>query len=239
MCSNFRPISRSRTAWVKQTFDCALPEQDWREEAYPTYPAPFIYLDNGTPKCELAQFGLVPPWAPDKKKYGLRTYNARTETVQEKRSFKSAWNGRRFGLILMDSFYEPNWESGKSIRWRIKRSDNEPVVAASIWERIIDRETGEIIMSFSMLTINAEGHEVMQHFHKLHDEKRSIVILKDIDYFPWLHANLEKAKSLLQLAPAGYLASEPAPVFRQVHVTNTDLFGVQEKTQSDDFYQSE
>jgi putative SOS response-associated peptidase YedK len=229
MCSNYRPISRARSGWVKQTFDCELPPQDWREESYPTYPSPFIYIDNGQPKCELAQFGLVPPWAPDKKKFGLKTYNARSETVHEKVSYRSAWKDRRFGLILMDSFYEPNWESGKAIRWRIKRTDNEPAVAASIWERIVDRDTGEIIMSFSMLTINAEGHEVMQHFHKPHDEKRSIVVLDESQYMPWLHANHEKAKSLLQLAPSKFLTSEPAPLFRQSPTPkpkdpDTDLF---------------
>lgn len=226
MCSNFKPINRTRAGWVKKTFDCDLPDQDWREETYPTYPAPFVYLDEGKPRCELAQFGLVPGWAPDKKKFGLRTYNARSETVHEKSSFRSAWKERRFGLILMDSFYEPNWESSKAIRWRIKRSDNEPAVAASIWERITDRETGEIIMSFAMLTINADGHDVMKHFHKPEDEKRSIVVLNDTEYMPWLHANHEKAKSLLQLAPSEFLMSEPAPVFRQAPAAPKDLFSV-------------
>ena len=78
MCSNFQPIKRDRQEWVKQHFACDLPAVDWRPEAYPTYPAPFIYLDEGKTRCELAQFGLVPHWAPDKKKYGLRTYNARS-----------------------------------------------------------------------------------------------------------------------------------------------------------------
>jgi putative SOS response-associated peptidase YedK len=224
MCSNFQPIKRSRAGWVKQIFDCEMPSEEWREEAYPTYPAPFVYLADGQIKCELAQFGLVPPWAPNKKKYGVNTYNARSETVHEKNSFRSPWKERRFGLILMDSFYEPNWESGKSIRWRIKRSDNEPTVAASIWERIIDRETGEIILSFSMLTINADGHEVMKRFHKPLDEKRSIVVLNDSEYMPWLYANHEKAKALLQLTPNDFLVSEPAPIFRQPLVTNNDLF---------------
>ena len=82
----------------------------------------------------------------------------------------------------MESFYEPSWETGKAARWRIKRSDGQPIAVASIWERIIDKETGEVIFSFSMLTINATGHEVMKHFHKLDDEKRSIIVLKDADY---------------------------------------------------------
>lgn len=211
MCSNFQPIRSHHADWVKQNFGCDLPNSHWREEAYPTYPAPFIYLDNGKPRCELAQFGLVPHWAADKKKFGLLTYNARSETVHEKPSYRSAWNERRFGLVLVESFYEPNWESGKAVRWRIKRSDGKPAALASIWERFVDRKTGEIIFSFSMLTINAKGHEVMKHFHKPEDEKRSVVILDESEYQPWLHADHEKARAMLDLAPSGFLVSEAAP----------------------------
>ena len=210
MCSNFQPIKKSHNAWVKQHFDCELPNSEWREETYPTYPAPFIYLDEGKPRCELAQFGLVPHWATDTKKFGLKTYNARSETVHEKPSYRSAWKECRFGLAIMESFYEPNWETGKAVRWRIKRSDGEPIAVASIWERITDKETGEIIHSFSMLTINADGHEVMKHFHKPSDEKRSIVVLKDTEYQEWLYAKQGDAKTLLNLAIPGYLVSEIA-----------------------------
>ena len=211
MCSNFQPIKKTHNEWVKQHFDCDLPNSEWRAEAYPTYPAPFVYLDEGKPRCELAQFGLVPHWATDKKKFGLRTYNARSETVAEKPSYRSAWKERRFGLVLMESFYEPNWETGNAVRWRIKRSDGQPIAVASIWERIIDKETGEVIFSFSMLTINADGHEVMKHFHKPEDEKRSIVVLKDNEYQPWLFANTQEALSLLKVTQKDFLESESAP----------------------------
>lgn len=211
MCSNFQPINKHHADWVKQHFGCTLPNAEWRAEAYPTYPAPFVYLDNGKPRCELAQFGLVPHWATDKKKFGLRTYNARSETVQEKPSYRAAWKEGRFGLALVESFYEPNWETGKAVRWRIKRADSEPAAVASIWERFIDKETGEIIFSFSMLTINADGHPIMKYFHKAEDEKRSIVVLNESEYLPWLHASHDEAKSLLKLASDGFLVSEAAP----------------------------
>lgn len=211
MCSNFQPIKNHHAGWVKHHFNCDLPNAEWRAETYPTYPAPFIYLENGQPRCELAQFGLVPHWATDKKKFGLKTYNARSETVHEKPSYRSAWKERRFGLVLAESFYEPNWETGKAIRWRIKRADSQPAAIASIWERFIDEETGEIIFSFSMLTINATDHEVMKHFHKPEDEKRSVVVLHDNQYLPWLHANQDEARSMLSLAPNEFLMSEAAP----------------------------
>jgi len=184
---------------------------DWREEIYPAYHAPFIWLDGNQPRCELAQFGLVPAWAADRPKFGLRTYNARTETVAEKPSYRNAWKKRHYGLTIMQSFYEPNYANGKPIRWRIKRADAAPIAVASIWERFIDRSSGEIIFSFSMLTVAAAGHPVMQQFHGPEDEKRSIVVLQDADYCPWLRANQEQAGSLLKLSQANFLECEPAP----------------------------
>lgn len=210
MCSNYTPISESNKSWVKAQFDCTLPNTTWRSETYPTYPAPFIFLDNGKPKCELAEFGLRPFWAKDKK-FGTKTYNARSETVAEKPSYRNAWKNKQFGLAIMDNFYEPNWETGKAIRYAINRLDSKPIAVASIWERFIDKETGEIIFSFSMLTINADNHAVMKHFHKPNDEKRSIVVLNDSDYINWLNANHNQARDFLKLAPEGFLYSEPSP----------------------------
>lgn len=219
MCSNFQPIKRTNNAWVKKHFDTDLPDADWRNDAYPSYHAPFVYMVDGHPKCELAQFGLVPHWAIGKKNFGNSKYNARSETVAEKPTFSAAWKARRFGMVLMQSFYEPNYEvrdDNKSIRYRIKRADGQPEAAACIYERVVDRSTGEIIFTFSMLTINATDHPVMKHFHKPQDEKRSIVILQDLDYQNWLQADNESARQLLQLAPDNFLTYEPAPLSNQI-----------------------
>ncbi len=42
----------------------------------------------------------MPHWTTDKKKFGLRTYNAQSETVIEKPSYRNAWKERRFGLLI-------------------------------------------------------------------------------------------------------------------------------------------
>lgn len=210
MCSNFQAVTHKHEAWVKTHFQCELPLADWREEIYPTYLAPFVWLDNGQPRCELAQFGLVPAWASDKPKFGLKTYNSRSETSQTKPSYRNAWKHRQFGLAIMQSFYEPCYGTGKAVWWRIKRVDASPIAVASIWERFVDHNTGEIVFSFSMLTVNATGHPVMQNFHKPGDEKRSVVVLDDLDYRAWLEADHEQARSLLTVAPDKFLESEPA-----------------------------
>lgn len=212
MCSNFQSITPQHTDWVHSQFQCDLPESPWREEIYPNYVTPFIYSVDGKPRCELAQFGLVPSWAADKKKFGLKTYNARSETVAEKpSSYRHAWKHRQFGLALMQSFYEPNYATGKAIRWRIQCADQTPLAVASIWERFVDTRTGEIFFSFSMLTLNATSHPVMRQFHKPDDEKRSIVVLQAADYQAWLHSTPDQARSFLKLAPDSFLTCEAAP----------------------------
>jgi putative SOS response-associated peptidase YedK len=208
MCSNFEPIRIQHAGWVNQNFGCDLPAHEWRPEIFPTYSAPFIYHENGQTKCDLASFGLVPHWAADKKKFGLKTYNARSETVAEKPSYRSAWKERRFGLILIERFYEPCYESGKAVKTGIYRADGEPAAIASIWERIIDKETGEVLMSFSMLTVNADQHDLMKRFHKPTDEKRSVVVIENGDFLNWLTANHQHATELIRLSNDGYLNAD-------------------------------
>jgi putative SOS response-associated peptidase YedK len=211
MCSNFEAIKREQADWVHQQFNCELPQESWHDDIYPTYQTPFIWREGHQIRCELAHFGLVPAWAQDKPRFGTKTYNARSETVAEKPSYRKAWKQRQFGLALMQSFYEPCYETGKAIRWQIKRADEKPIAVASLWERYIDQATGEICFSFSLLTINATNHPLMKRFHGPEDEKRSIVVLDDAVYLPWLAANPEQARSLLTLAPDGFLECEAAP----------------------------
>ena len=208
MCSNFQPIKYDSSSWVKDNFGCNLPSTEWRSEVFPTYSAPFILLDEGKPKCDLAQFGLVPHWAKDNKKFGLKTYNARSETVHEKPSYRLAWRERRFGLVLVNYFYEPCYESGKAIRTPIYRADGEPTAIASIWDRFTDQDTGEVVTSFSMLTINADNHSLMKRFHKPDDEKRSVVVIRNSDFQTWLNASQEQAKALIGHSPDGYLKAD-------------------------------
>jgi len=58
-----------------------------------------------------AHFGLLPGFAKDIK-YGLRTHNARTETVAELASFKQAWAQARHCIIPAEAIYEPMGVAG-------------------------------------------------------------------------------------------------------------------------------
>ena len=81
----------------------------------------------------------------------------------------------------MDAFYEPNWESGKAVRWRIERADRQPFpIITAIWGH--HAHGNGAIDSFSMLTVNADTHPLMNHFHRPGDGKRMLVIVDEHDY---------------------------------------------------------
>ena len=70
---------------------------------------------------------------------------------------------------------------------------------------------GEVLHSYTMLTINAEHHAPMQQFHKPADEKRTVVILPLESYQSWLEAPPAHAMGLMQPTAAGLLVATPAP----------------------------
>jgi len=185
--------------WVKSHFDLDLPIST-THDIFPTYPGPIILKSHSTNRTAigLARFGLLPSWAKEEN-FGRRTYNARAETVSEKPSYKYAWTNRHYALALADAFYEPSYESGKAVRTAIKQANQEPMAIASIWDTWTEPETGELIVSFSMLTINANSHPVMQRMHRPEDEKRTVVPLRPELFSAWLNATPEEAQALLQV----------------------------------------
>jgi putative SOS response-associated peptidase YedK len=146
----------------------------------------------------MARFGLLPAWAKEET-FGRKTYNARAETVAQKPSYKHAWIKRHYALALADVFYEPCYESGKAVRTAIQQVNQEPMAIASIWDTWTEPETGELIVSFSMLTIEASNHSVMRRMHKPAEEKRTVVPLRPELFNAWLNATPEEAQALLQI----------------------------------------
>jgi putative SOS response-associated peptidase YedK len=209
MCADYNPTRRAyleRLNWGRHS--CGPPSFSYGE-TFPGGVAPM--LANELPDEWLpAMFGMVPHWG-DPARLSRMTYNARSETVADKPSFRSAWKHRQFALIPVESFYEPNYESGKAVRWRIQRADGEPFVLAGMWERRMN-DTGPARLSFAMLTINADAHPLMRCFHKPGDEKRSVVVLDPEDFEAWLNARTEaEARSLLQPFKPELMVAEADP----------------------------
>ncbi|SNS53319.1 Putative SOS response-associated peptidase YedK [Noviherbaspirillum humi] len=192
----------------------APPSAAFSEEAYPASMAPILRLpsggeDGGGNECVAACFGMVPHWADPK--LAKHTYNARSETVASKPSFRHAFRRRQFCVIPADDFFEPCYESGKAVRWQIAHADGRPLSIAGIWDYRPATPDADALVSFSMLTINADDHPLMRRFHRPEDEKRMLVLLRDEDIDSWLHAPLEQVPSFLTPYPADALVAKPAP----------------------------
>jgi putative SOS response-associated peptidase YedK len=197
MCVQY--LTTVNIKWVKTHFDLDLPVTSVHD-VFPTYPGPIILKSHNTDRVAigLARFGLLPSWAKEET-FGRKTYNARVETVAEKPSYKHAWTKRHYALALADAFYEPCYESGKAVRTAIQQANQDPMAIASIWDTWIEPDTGELIVSFSMLTINANHHPIMKRMHKPEEEKRTVVPLRPELFDAWLNATPEEAQEILQL----------------------------------------
>ena len=187
-------------------------------DVFPTGMAPFIRLttegtEGGAPALvvEDGVFGLLPHFAAELA-YGRRTYNARSETVARLPSFKPAWmNGQRC-IIPAEAFYESSWETGRAVRWRIAQHGDVPMGIAGIYRRWKNPAGGELF-TFTMLTVNADGHPIMERFNKPGEEKRMVVIVDPDAYMTWLTCSLQQAPSFFK-PWTGALLAEPAPLAR-------------------------
>ncbi len=218
MCTQFTPTRNDH--WVHEHLGVHLPTQTYPTETFPGYAAPIALLnDQQQVTCILARFGLIPHWAKDAQdatRIGRKTYNARSETVAEKPSYRTAWRKRQFAIALLDDFFEPNWETGRAVRWRIQRADGEPMGVASLWDRWTDTTTGEIVTSFTMLTVNADGHPVMGRFHRPGDEKRSVVVLEPEQFGDWLDSDGVHAAQLMSRPVDALLIADAAALDARV-----------------------
>lgn len=149
-------------------------------------------------------FGLLPHWAKDEK-LSRHTYNARSETVAEKPSFRDSWRKARHCIIPAAAIWEPDWSSGKAVATRIERSDGQPMGLAGLWDQWRNGK-GEWVYSCTMLTINADEHAFMRQFHRPGEEKRMVVILPEEAYGAWLTASADHSRGFLQQWPSERLA---------------------------------
>ena len=215
MCSHYQAVKERER--YRRHFGVEPPADMGKHDLWPGYAGSFIWRhphvdvgDNAVPEREALPgvFGLVPHWSLDLK-ISRRTYNARSETVAVKPSFREAWKDAHHCIIPADAFYEPDWRSGRPVPTRIERADGAPLGIAGLWSQWKSRQ-GESVHSYTMLTINSDKHPLMRLFHKPADEKRMVVILPEERYGAWLKAGADQSREFLRQFPAEQLqASEP------------------------------
>ena len=203
MCSNFEPATLKQ---LKATFDNQL-ELDlsynvlssYQSHVYPKDFCPIIIASESGLQVVRGQFGLSPAWASNPVDYS--TYNARLETIENKKTFEPPFTKNQFCLVPMQAFFEPyylnsNGEKTSKNHWqRIFRKDDAAFTIAGMFE--FNSHFSEPVYSFTLLTHNADSEDFMQRFHRPEKEKRSISLVEAADREAYLQANHEQLTKLM------------------------------------------
>ena len=153
----------------------------------PTQDVPIVLerAEDGPADRQLvtARWGLVPSWAKDEK-IGSRLINARSETILEKPSFRSAAVRRR-AIVPADGYYEwQKTEDGKKIPTYLHGDTDEPLAFAGLYEfwpdpALDEDDPGKWLLSCTILTTTTQ--DSLGHIHD-----RSPVIVPAAMYGDWL-----------------------------------------------------
>jgi len=156
-------------------------------------------ISNQQPEeIQLFQWGLIPTWAKDDS-IKKNTLNARIETINEKPAFRNVANNRC--LVLCDGFYEWKWldPKGKAKqKYLLTLPQDEAFAFAGIWSEWVDKNSGEIIHSYSILTTEAKG--LMSEIHN--SKNRMAVILARENEIEWLQGAQLQTQNHLLIASA-------------------------------------
>ena len=175
MCSNYfiemRQVEKKYPS-IEISFDFKKLEN----HVFPHYQAPVF---KNPDELVLMNYSLIPYWSPVRKPK-FATYNARLETLNVKRSWKEPLLRSRC-LIPMDHFYESATDGIYKDHIISMKPNTDSALVAGIWDRWWDREKGEAVEGFAVIT-RPPNQQVLEFGHD-----RMPTFLKPEYYEDWLN----------------------------------------------------
>ncbi len=162
----------------------------------PTHSIATLVWHQGKRRYGRMHWGLIPRWAEDAS-MASKMINARSETIREKPSFRSAFQRQRC-LILADGYYE--WQPRRSAKQPVylHQRNHQPFAFAGLWELWAPpHTTPETPPWWTTTIITTDANEITNNLHH-----RMPVILSPADYDRWLNPDTEALDSLHQLLVA-------------------------------------
>lgn len=202
MCGRYN-LRTSRSQLV-DLFGIHVPEDMDLEPRYniaPTQNSAFVTLESTGLECRTGRWGLVPRFVKNIGKMGQPLINARSETIDEKPSFRSAFQHRRC-LVPASGFYEWRREGKAKTPFHIHRVDDAPFCMAGLWERW--ERDDQVIDSFTILT--TEANPLMASIHN-----RMPVMLRADEFPVWLDNDIPHPALESLLAPREWEGWEIVP----------------------------
>jgi putative SOS response-associated peptidase YedK len=175
MCGRFTLTLDPGDLQDELNFDISSVDLSPRYNIAPSQPVAAV-RDGNSRKVELFQWGLVPSWAKDVS-IGYKMINARSETISEKPSFRTAFSRKRC-LIPADGFYEWAQGEGGKIPYYFYMKDHKPFTFAGLWEEWQPKE-GELLRTCTIITCAA--NDVLKQYH----ERMPVILPADVRWL-WL-----------------------------------------------------
>ncbi len=185
MCGRF--VRCSSIEEIADYFDIEQPSFEF-EPSYNVAPTQDIVIINnrGVKQLVKCHWGFVPPWSKDLS-VGYKMINARSETVADKPSFKSAFRKQRC-LVIANGFYE--WKKDKKTKVPVYVSlrSGKPVGFAGLYNVWISPD-GEKICTCTILT--TEANDILSSIH----DRMPLIISRDKEDI-WLNPELDDVELL-------------------------------------------
>lgn len=143
-------------------------------------------------QIHMFRWGLIPSWAKDSK-FGSKMINARAEGLSESKVYRSLIKRSRC-IIPSDGFYEWKLVNKTKKPFRIARMDNNLFAMAGLYDTWINKESGTILNSFSIITTSP--NEIVKEIHN-----RMPVILEVSKEKNWLSRDYPIADVMELLKP--------------------------------------
>ncbi len=141
----------------------------------------------------LYTWGLIPYWVKDYKNASeirTKTFNAKAETLAEKPSYRNSLKHKRC-ILPVNGFYE--WQTLEKLKipYYISLKNQQVFTLAGLYDQWTNRETGEVLNTFTVITTRA--NPMMEEIHNL--KKRMPVVLSPQNEQLWLDLNTEPLKA--------------------------------------------
>jgi putative SOS response-associated peptidase YedK len=180
-----------------------------------TFPSLPVISNEDPEHITFMQWGLIPFWTKNQEtalEIREKTLNARAETIFEKSYFRQAAQSKRC-LVIADGFFEWRHVNKQTYPYYIRLVDHSPFALAGLWDRWVNKETGEIQFTFSIVTTRANA--LLEKVHNT--KKRMPVILAMEKERTWLDDHLDKDSVQSLLQPYETTQMEAFPVTRLVN----------------------
>jgi putative SOS response-associated peptidase YedK len=129
-----------------------------KQSTFPGAQVQVIPID--TQQREYYYFGFLPDWATSFND-SRKNFNARSETILEKPTWKDAMRRGNRCLVCATGFFEDDRPNKKRYFFSVR--DQSEIFFAGIYNHWLDRLTGELIKTFAIIT--SEPNELVSQVH--------------------------------------------------------------------------